>query len=189
MHVRQVQRTLAAANESGWIISPRRAKRASGEGTAGEHIMDLVKELVERSLTESAPSREHGRADLMRNSLADLDGDEPSTPSGSPTRSGVRPAETASTRPSEFAHLRQALLLPCLYIVGASYWASASRSLCMFCQHCKRVDSQEIPQKMAEVSADATGACPHQLAHRLRSRARFLSRNGCGERTPRHKQS
>ena len=74
--------------------------------------MDLVKELVERSLTESAPSREHGRADLMRNSLADLDGDEPSTPSGSPTRSGVRPAEMASTRPSEFACLRQSLLLP-----------------------------------------------------------------------------
>lgn len=74
--------------------------------------MDLVKELVERSLAESAPSREHGRADLMRNSLADLDEDEPSTPSGSPTRSSVRPAEVPSTRPSEFEHRGSSAILP-----------------------------------------------------------------------------
>jgi hypothetical protein len=76
--------------------------------------MDLVKELVERSLGETGPGRESdGRAEAMRSSLADRDEDEPSTPSGSPTRSSTRPVEVPSTRPSKF-DFDGAVMLPCL---------------------------------------------------------------------------
>ena len=110
----QVQRTLAATNDA-WVVSPRRAKRASVEGSIAEHMMDLVKELVERSLGESGPAQGSPdgtrRPACTRTSLAELDGDEPSTPSSSPTRSSVRTAVSNGTRPSKFEHM----ILNCFY--------------------------------------------------------------------------
>lgn len=90
--VLQVQRALEA-NDS-WVVSPRRAKRVSGEGSTGEHIMDIVKDLVERSLGET----ELGRRSDACNPIADFDADEPNTPSGSPTRSTTRPVEVTKSR-------------------------------------------------------------------------------------------
>lgn len=125
MHFWQIQCTLAAANDS-WVISPRRAKRASGEGSTGEHILELVKELVERSLGETGSGiGSDGRPATMRSSLADRDEDEPSTPSGSPTRSSTRPIEVPNSRLSKFK-IDQAVLLPLPASRGGACCGSAA---------------------------------------------------------------
>lgn len=88
--------------------------------------MDLVKELVERSFGESGSGRgADGRAGSMRNSLADLDEDEPSTPSGSPTRSSPRAAELAGARSSKCESRANCSLRCCCYAA-----ASAALLLC-----------------------------------------------------------